>query len=305
MISLFIAVLLRTLTQLFPWPNIRPVSNVYVLQDDTASLSEELSAIAVDLPSSSKALRTIARESSAEYVFLFLQPKGFLPNYRCIERMLQVAKDTNASMVYADCWDQHEEENGSFSTPTLHPVNDYQLGSVRDDYDFGGLWLVRGNLLREFALGHKQRYKYAAPYALRLYLSRNGELVHLREPLYSLLETDLRKSGEKQFDYVSPSAREVQLEMEKACTQHLKEIGAWISLDEYDDVPTPFPKTFMSGNGAIQRKRTSLSRNSSTSHSSARRKLRTISCYSIGHYSRAQPRTHHSRCREFCFVTNC
>lgn len=217
------------------------VSNVYVLQDDTASLSEEFSAIAVDLPSSSKALRTIARESSAEYVFLFLQPKGFLPNYRCIERMLQVAKDTNASMVYADRWDQHEEENGSFSTPTLHPVNDYQLGSVRDDFDFGGLWLVRGSLLREFALGHKQRYKYAAPYALRLYLSRNGELVHLREPLYSLLETDLRKSGEKQFDYVSPSAREVQLEMEKACTQHLKEIGAWISPDEYDDVPTPFP----------------------------------------------------------------
>ena len=74
-------------------------------------------------------------------------------------------------------------------------------------------------------------------YALRLYLSRHGDLVHLREPLYTEQETDLRRSGEKQFDYVNPAAREVQIEMERACTSHLKAVGAWLAPDEYDDVP--------------------------------------------------------------------
>ena len=227
------------------------VESVHVLQDDVEHPTTAISTINIDYPSSSKSIRTIARESSAEFVLLFLQPKGFLPNYRCIDRMLQVAKDTHASMVYADRWEQHENEDGSFTAPTLHPVNDYQIGSVRDDFDFGGLWLIRGDLLRDFAIGHKQRFKYAASYALRLYLSRKGGIVHLREPLYSMIETDIRKSGEKQFDYVKPSAREVQLEMEKACTQHLKEIGAWISPEEFDDVPTPFPPSLLNATGYI------------------------------------------------------
>ena len=115
----------------------------------------------------------------------------------------------------------------------LHPVNDYQIGSVRDDFDFGGLWLIRGELLRQFAVGHKQRYKYAAPYSLRLFLSRSGNIVHLREPLYSIIETDVRKSGEKQFDYVNPRNREVQIEMEQAATTHLSTIKALVDTTQY------------------------------------------------------------------------
>ena len=145
--------------------------------------------------------------------------------------------DSGAAMVYADRWEQRVDEDGQIALPTEHPVIDYQEGAVRDDFDFGGLWLVRGDLLRQFAADNKQRYKYAASYALRLYLSRHGDLVHLREPLYTEQETDLRRSGEKQFDYVNPAAREVQIEMERACTSHLKAVGAWIAPDEYDDVP--------------------------------------------------------------------
>lgn len=183
-----------------------------------------------------------ARNSEAEYVALFLKDTDFTPAYRCFERMMRVAADTSAAMVYADRWEQRLDADGQLAAPTLHPVIDYQLGAVRDDFDFGGLWLVRGDLLRQYAakamLPGAPRYKYAAAYDLRLFLSREGEIVHLREPLYTESEHDLRKSGEKQFDYVAPSAREVQIEMEQAVSAHLKAIGAYLTPEMFEEPET-------------------------------------------------------------------
>ena len=53
--------------------------------------------------------------------------------------------------------------------------------------------------------------------------------LHLNEYLYTEEESDTRTSGEKQFDYVNPRNREVQVEMEKAVTAHLKEVGAFMT----------------------------------------------------------------------------
>lgn len=213
------------------------VGSVFALTTVEQEEEEGVTTMPVDDFSSSKMLRSVARASAAEYVALFLKPTGFRPAYRCLQRLHNVMLDSGAAMVYADRWEQRVDEDGQIALPTEHPVIDYQEGAVRDDFDFGGLWLVRGDLLRQFAADNKQRYKYAASYALRLYLSRHGDLVHLREPLYTEQETDLRRSGEKQFDYVNPAAREVQIEMERACTSHLKAVGAWLAPDEYDDVP--------------------------------------------------------------------
>lgn len=195
------------------------------------------SFICVDSLTSSKTLRTIAQKSTAEYVALFLKPTSFRPAYRCLERLLQVARDSDAAMVYSDRREIKFNEDHNHQTAEHHPVIDYQLGSIRDDFDFGGLWLVRGDLLRRFSAESKSRYKFAAFYAFRLFLSRHGKLLHLRETLYTEVQTDLRQSGEKQFDYVNPAAREVQVEMERACTTHLKHIGAWLAPDEFDEVP--------------------------------------------------------------------
>ena len=82
-------------------------------------------------------------------------------------------------------------------------------------------------------LTEEQKRQFAALYDLRLYLSRVGEIFHLNEFLYSEAELDTRKSGEKQFDYVNPRNREVQIEMEKACTQHLGKVGALIDTTFY------------------------------------------------------------------------
>lgn len=192
----------------------------------------------------SKLLRDIARRSGAEWTALFLRDTALVPGYRMLERMVQAAENLGAAMAYADHYAADSEDafgaDGAADPARLKlmPKVDYQEGSVRDDFDFGGLWLVRTELLHGFCeSGVGDRLRFAAPYALRLYLSRHGELGHIPEPLYMEVETDFRKSGERQFDYVNPAQREVQLEMERVLTEHLKEVGAWLSPEEVEDLP--------------------------------------------------------------------
>lgn len=225
------------------------ISHVYLLAGEALTnipLPEKFSWLPVESLTSSKFLRIVAQKAVSPYVALFLRPTLFTPGYRCFERMVAAAEDAQACMVYADHeayrWEMvakdGEAQAGKRRSVTPVPKIDYQAGSVRDDFDFGGLWLVRTSALKDF-VGHEcsVRYRFSALYALRLYLSRAGTLFHLNETLYSEAETDFRKSGEKQFDYVNPANREVQLENERACTAHLKHIGAWLAPDEFDDLP--------------------------------------------------------------------
>ena len=168
----------------------------------------------------SSAVKDMAARAAAPYVLLFTKPAAVTLGKGALERMLRVAVDSGAALVYAD-------RQG-------HPTIDYQLGSIRDDFDFGSLWLVRTPLLQAFtAQADAPDYQYAGLYALRLYLSREGQLVHLNETLYAEEELDTRASGVKQFDYVNPRNREVQVEMEQAATAHLAAIGAKIDPSYY------------------------------------------------------------------------
>ena len=141
-----------------------------------------------------------------------------------LERMCDYLSAPQCSMVYADHYKTIKGER------TPHPVIDYQLGSVRDDFDFGSLLMFRTDYLKRAIneIEAEKEYQHSALYALRLALSRYGELTHIREFLYTETEIDLRKSGEKQFDYVDPRNRQVQIEREEVFTQHLKKIGAYL-----------------------------------------------------------------------------
>ena len=165
------------------------------------------------------AVKGMAARAQAPYVLLFTKPAAVTLGQGALERMLRVAVDSGAALVYAD-------RRG-------HPAIDYQLGSIRDDFDFGSLWLVKAQLLQAFAQADTPDYQYAGLYALRLFLSREGQLLHLNEPLYTEEELDTRASGVKQFDYVNPRNREVQVEMEQAATAHLAAIGAKIDPSYY------------------------------------------------------------------------
>ena len=180
---------------------------------------------------SSSFLMSVAEKASADYVLLQLKPVAITLGAGALERMMAVASDTGAAVVYAD---RYEVKNGVVER---HPVIDYQEGSLRDDFDFGSLLLVRTSLLHKYATSDRDTdYRYAGFYDFRLFLSREGQLLHLNEYLYTEEERDLRASGEKQFDYVNPANREVQIEMEQACTAHLRAVGALVDTTQYQDV---------------------------------------------------------------------
>jgi SpoIID/LytB domain protein len=181
---------------------------------------------------SSNTLMQVAENAKADYVLLLTKPVKVSLGQGALDRMLRVASDSNAAMVYSDYISKKESEGKAITEK--HPVIDYFPGSIRDDFDFGSLWLIKTSLLHTFAMqAGEHDYQYAGLYALRLFLSRKGQLFHINECLYTEEETDLRASGVKQFDYVNPRNREVQIEMEHAATAHLAEIGAKIDPSFY------------------------------------------------------------------------
>ncbi len=172
---------------------------------------------------SSTAMSLISETGDAPYLLLWHKYSTLRLGLGALERMLRAMTDTGAPMVYSDHW---SVESGK---RVAHPTIDYQEGSLRDDFDFGSLLLLERESLRSWAEQEsKSDYRWAGWYSVRLYLSTRGPLFHLNEYLYTEQEEDLRASGEKQFDYVNPRNREVQIEMEQAVTQHLRQVDALV-----------------------------------------------------------------------------
>ncbi len=167
-------------------------------------------------------LRSIAEHIHTDYILIYTRQQPLTLGAFALERMLKTAVETGAAMVYSDSYSIKE---GRLQP---HPVIDYQAGSLRDDFDFGSLLLYDAKVFKSAVSRMEEDYLYAGLYDLRLKASLKSFFVRLPEFLYTEMETDSRKSGEKIFDYVDPRNRVVQIEMERACTQYLKETGAWL-----------------------------------------------------------------------------
>lgn len=182
-------------------------------------------------------LRRMAEEAGDGYMLISLPGTAFVSGSNLCSRLLAVAEDTRSPLIYSDSW---KEENG---TRRPSPHIDCHEGSLRDDFDFGTLFFLRAEDFVEAVSEMESDYLYAAFYDLRLRLSRRGCLFHLREMLYTERPV-VMPEGERQFDYVDPRNRSVQMEMESACTRHLQAVGAWLPpversvvYDEEDDFP--------------------------------------------------------------------
>ena len=168
---------------------------------------------------STQTLRSIAEAVSQKYILIYTKDLPLEMGLFALDRMIAVAEDTRADMLYAD---HYEVVDGQRKK---HPVIDCQKGALRDDFDFGSVLVFRTASFRRAVRSMEADYEWGALYDLRL---RMKKIVHINEYLYTEIETDTRKSGEKQFDYVDPKNRAVQVEMEQICTAHLKRIGAYL-----------------------------------------------------------------------------
>lgn len=167
---------------------------------------------------------TIAAQATAPYTLVYLNRQFIQLGYLALERMVTVAEMTGAGMVYADHY-KLTADGRRVEAPTI----DYQQGSLRDDFNFGSVVLLRTSALKQTAGQMTADYKAAGFYDFRLQLSQHHALVHINEYLYSEVELDTRKTGERLFDYVDPKNRQSQIEMEQACTEHLKAVGAYLA----------------------------------------------------------------------------
>lgn len=197
------------------------VQSVFVISPIPAKLEGAETLIAKE-PFSTKTIKAFAGKTTGNFALISLKNTKLDLQQFALERMVQIAGNSSTTMLYAD---YQEIKAGIRSN---HPVIDYQEGSLRDDFNFGPVQLFRKDVLTAFLNETETDWQHAGFYALRLLASRLGKIIRVPEFLFTIKETDIRVSGEKQFDYVSANNRERQIEMEQACTKHLEKVGAFL-----------------------------------------------------------------------------
>jgi Glycosyl transferase family 2 len=200
------------------------VNTVYLLTKAAGSSSiAGCEHIEIDSLQSSATIKRISEKSTTAFSLIYTKDTELELGQYALERFYHIARDTQAGLVYADYYQIAE------GVRTNLPLIDYQMGSLRDDFNFGSVLFYSSECLKKAVTETTETYQFAGLYNLRLKVSQQAELVHINEHLYAEVENDNRKSGEKQFDYVDPKNRAVQIEMELACTDHLKKIGAYLA----------------------------------------------------------------------------
>jgi hypothetical protein len=201
-----------------------PVQIVLLVENnqDAGSALKGYITITISSLFSTDTVLAIAARVKTRYVIVCMKKSPVIPGALALHRFFQVAEDTGAGIVYSDYFAIKANES------LANPLIDFQEGSLRDDFNFGSLILYRTSALAEAAARMRDQFQFAGWYDIRLKISQKQTLIHIPEFLYTQSEEDIRKSGEKQFDYVNPRNRQLQIEMERACTSHLKETGAWL-----------------------------------------------------------------------------
>ena len=221
----------NTVSQLKDDNNVR---NIFLIADNPPKQQIEGTQILLtDYVDGTTTIKEIEKHAISKYCLIYLKSTPLKLSYNTISRFVEIAQYTQADFIYSD---HYAVEKG---IKVKAPCIQYQYGAIRNDFDFGSLLMLSAeaihNYIKEEVIAN---WKFAALYDLRLFISRikNDNIFHIKEFLYTEEELDLRKSGEKQFDYVNPNNRNVQIEMEEAATHHLKLIGAYIHNDQINDV---------------------------------------------------------------------
>lgn len=196
------------------------VEKVYLLsQGEAEKVPANCEVISIKNLYSSETMSLISEKANTPFTLFITKDEEIQLGQFALERFLSVAEHMSAGMVYSDYYEVKGENSSK------HPVIDYQDGSLRDDFNFGDVLFFNSDILKST---EKSDYEFSGLYDLRLKVSQKAPLIRVPEFLYKTIERDVRKTGEKQFDYVDPKNRKVQIENEEACTAHLKSIGAYL-----------------------------------------------------------------------------
>ena len=205
--------------------NLDFVDKIFLLTADSKNKIDGCRTLVTRKYTGSETVRTIVANTSSGFALILLNDIPIELGQYAIERFREIAESTGAGIVYSDF---HEMINDDL---VPHPVINYLQGSVRDDFDFGSLLLVKTAAMKEAVEIGEKEYKYAGFYDLRLKISEKDPIIRIPEYLYSIKERENERTVEKQFEYLNPQNKEVQIEMENAVTGHLKRIGAYLEPD--------------------------------------------------------------------------
>ncbi|MFC2308021.1 MAG: glycosyltransferase family 2 protein [Bacteroidota bacterium] len=172
---------------------------------------------------STKELISIANTATTEWLFLQTEAGEieFLPQAE--KRFIEIAEATGAAMVYSDYYQITEDGKNPITTI------EYQRGSLRDDFNFGAVILLNTGILKKITTHTPEDYEFAGLYDIRLKISETSSIFRIAEPLYLLTPVSATEAESRHFAYIDKKNRNVQIDMEKACTAHLKRIGALLT----------------------------------------------------------------------------
>jgi len=222
---------LQTVEQFAASPLVQKIVVAY--EGEYLPSSEKCSGMKVKAFRSGATLNALLRGVTTPYLLVVNESQAIDLNQAALERLYAIARDTRAGMLYSDFYEVKEGKRSE------HPTIDYQFGSIRDNFDFGALLFFSTGAMKKAVkkFGRIASVNHAGLYDLRLKVSVDHKIFHIQEYLYSKIELDMRKSGEKQFDYVDPRNRTVQVENEQVATRHLKNIGAYLK-PKFASVPS-------------------------------------------------------------------
>lgn len=169
-----------------------------------------------------------------QFIFVKLGKKKVRMFQHSEKRMRELAEVCDVPLTYS--WYRDVADDGTVAN---HPTIDYQLGSMRDDFDFGSIVLLNAADVLNASEDFEKEYDDLPDggwYALRLRMLTGRGALCINEYLYEQSKTDYRKSGEQQHDYVDPRNAEYQKAMEMVCTAHLRDINALIGEPKPADI---------------------------------------------------------------------
>lgn len=208
--------------------DVKSINKIFALET-YADTSNSKNPIFIDNLNSSDTVNKIAEKCETDYLILITKDTFIDFASFGLERFINIAINSNAGLLYSDFIELKGEKSN------IHPVIEYQEGSLRDDFEFGPVLLLNTQAVKEASKNSTKNYSAAGLYNLRLSISQNYPILRIPEFLYTTVESDIRKSGEKLFDYVDPKNRKNQIEMEEALTSHLKDIGGYLH-PKFDEI---------------------------------------------------------------------